>query len=181
MRADVIIIGGGQQDAALATRLLEAGKKVLLIFEGRKSEDRSREEFRVKGGSLLAGDKVCRVDWAEDGSRVEAIYTEGLEDTALRAEAYVLCSGRFFTRGLLSEEDRVWEPVFGVDVKYLKDSSQWCDPDFFAPQPFESFGVIPSKDCKALKDGKEIENLYVTGDILCDGIDNTEELCKRII
>ena len=87
MRADVIIIGGGQQDAALATRLLEAGKKVLLIFEGRNSEDRSREEFRAKGGSLLAGDKVCRVDWAEDGSRVEAIYTEGLEDTALRAEA----------------------------------------------------------------------------------------------
>lgn len=180
MRADVIIIGGGQQDAALATRLLEAGKKVILIFEGRKSEDKSREEFRAKGGTLLAGDKVSRVEWSEDGQRVEAIYTRGLEDTPLRADHYVLCSGRFFTRGLLSEEDRVWEPVFGVDVKYLKDSSKWCVQDFFAPQPFEAFGVIPSENCKALKGGKEIENLYVTGDILCDGIDNLEELCKKI-
>ena len=178
MRQDVIIIGGGQQDAALAQRLLEAGKKVLLICEGRKSEDRSREDFRRAGGTLLSGDKLSRVEWSEDGSRVEAIYTEGLEDTPLRAEAYVLCSGRFFTRGLLSEEDRVWEPLFGVDVKYLKDSATWCVQDFFSPQPFESFGVIVGEDGKAFKHGKTIENLYAAGDILCDGTDNLEELCR---
>lgn len=177
MKYDIIIIGGGNQDAILGISALEAGKKCALICEGRISEDKSREEFRKKGGTLLMGDKVKSVKWNADGS-VQAIYTENLEDTPLQAENYVLCSGRFFTRGLISDMKIIWEPVFDIDLKYDKDRAIWCNPDFFENQPFEQYGAIPSHEWRAIKTGKIIANLYIAGEILCDGQNNIEELCR---
>ena len=41
--------------------------------------------------------------------------------------------------------------------------------------------VKTSEEGKALKEGKIIENLLVTGDILRGGQNNVEEVCKTII
>ena len=107
MRYDVIIIGGGDGDATLGLKILEAGKSCALLCEGRISEDKTREAFRSAGGVLLMGDRVREVKWESD-TKVEALFTENLGDTPLQAGCFVLCSGRFFTRGLKSDMEKVF-------------------------------------------------------------------------
>ena len=166
MKFDVIIIGGGRGDAAAGLEVLSRGLTCALICPGRISEDSTREQFRLAGGVLLLSDSVKEVEWTSDG-RVEGVYTQNLGTTLLEADRFILCSGRFFSRGLVSDRNGIYEPVFGLDVRYEKDRSLWCSQDFFAAQPFEKFGV-ETLDGKALKGGKTIENLYVIGEILCD-------------
>ena len=166
MKFDVIIIGGGRGDAAAGLEVLSRGLTCALICPGRISEDSSREQFRLAGGVLLLSDTVSGVEWTSDG-RVEGVYTQNLGSTLLTADRFILCSGRFFSRGLVSDRDGIYEPVFALDVRYEKDRSLWCSQDFFAVQPFEKFGV-ETLDGKAIKGGKIIENLYVTGEILGD-------------
>ena len=176
MKHDIIIIGGDSSDALLAKSMVEKGYRTLLICGGRLSADNSREEFRKAGGTLLMSDKVSEVEW--DGAKIAALKTENLKSTRLQADRYILCSGRFFTRGLLSDDSRIWEPVFGVDVQFEPDRSKWCNEDFFAEQPFESFGVEVAADGRALKNGAVVENLWVCGEVLCDKQDNKELICK---
>ncbi len=166
MKFDVIIIGGGRGDAAVGLEVLSQGRTCALICPGRISEDASREQFRSAGGVLLLSDAVSKVKWTSEGN-VAGIYTQKLGSTILTADRFILCSGRFFSRGLVSDMNGIYEPVFGLDVRYEKDRSLWCSQDFFAAQPFEKFGV-QTLDGKALKGGKTIENLYVTGEILGD-------------
>lgn len=176
MRYDIIIVGGDPGDAVLAKTMVEKGFKTLLICGGRLSGDSSREEFRRAGGTLLMSDKVTDVEW--DGDRVQSLRTANLKSTPLQSDRYILCSGRFFTRGLMSDDTRIWEPVFGCDVKYDTDRSRWCKEDFFAEQPFESFGVEVAPDSRAMKNGNPVENLWACGEILCDKQDNKELICK---
>lgn len=166
MKFDVIIIGGGRGDAAAGLEVLSRGLTCALICPGRISGDSAREQFRLAGGVLLLSDFVKEIRWTSDG-RVEGVYTQNLGSTLLEADKFILCSGRFFSRGLVSDRNGVYEPVFALDVRYEKDRSLWCSPDFFAAQPFEKFGV-ETLDGKALKGGKSIENLYVIGEILGD-------------
>lgn len=181
MRFDYIIIGGGQGDALLGRELLSKGKSCALICQGRQSGDNSREAFRKAGGCLFMGDSVDKVFYSEDGSRIEALCTENLgSGSLLVADTYILCSGRFFTRGLCSDMDKIYEPVFGADVQFEADPSLWCRSDFFCRQPFEDFGLVCDEGFHALKNGKHIENLIVAGDILCNGQNNIESLCKSL-
>lgn len=177
MKYDIIIIGGDPGDAALAKALLEKGHKTLLICSGRLSADNSREEFRKAGGTLLLGDSVANVQW-QDGKPV-SISTENLKTTTLQADTFILCSGRFFTRGLLSDDTHIWEPVFGCDVQFDADRSRWCDDDFFSEQPFESFGVMVNAEGKVLRGGEVVDNLWACGGILCDKQDNWELICRN--
>lgn len=169
MKFDVIIIGGDRCDAAEGLRYIKEGKSVCLIAEGGHLDSpEDRLAFAHAGGTLLLGDSVARVEWTEDGS-VASLFTVNLGSTPLEAPLYVLASGRFFTKGLCSDMDKVWEPVFGADVSFGEDPSKWCcAEDFFAPQPFESFGVLTSGDGHVLKDGKPVSNLIACGSILAD-------------
>ncbi len=180
MRYDVVIIGGDDIDARLGIKALESDKTCVLICVGRISEDHNREEFRQKGGTLLMGDRVSRVEWSSS-NEIKAVFTENMGNTPLEAGVFVLCSGRFFTRGLVSDREKVFEPIFDLDVKFWKDRSLWCVEDFFAPQPFESFGVVSSPSGHAIKNGEQITNLLVSGSILCDGQNNEETVCKIMI
>ena len=84
----------------------------------------------------------------------------------LEASEFVLATGRFFSRGLIADMEGVREPLFGADVDFPADRSKWFDPDFFAPQPFEGFGVKTDKKGRILKGGKAVENVFAIGKIL---------------
>ena len=84
----------------------------------------------------------------------------------LEAAEFVLATGRFFSRGLIADMEGVREPLFGADVDFPADRSKWFDPDFFAPQPFEGFGVKTDKKSRILKGGKAVENVFAIGKIL---------------
>lgn len=169
MRFDAIIIGGGWAGCSAAEPLVEAGKKVCIVSEGLSlsavkydSPYARLAALQKQGAVVLRGDRAISGK-IEDG-RVVEVRTRNL-DEALVAEQYVLATGKFFSRGLLSDKEHIWEPVFGADVVYDPDRRKWYDPDFDAPQPFMKFGVRTDADGKVFVGGHLITNLTAVGDI----------------
>ena len=105
--------------------------------------------------------------------------------TLLYADNFFLCTGKFFSKGIVSTMDKVYEPVFGCDVQYEKDSSKWVTGSFADPQPFMSFGVITDPEGRVSVNGETVTNLYAAGEILAGSNVNIEEsvseVCRRLI
>ena len=110
----------------------------------------------------MRGDTAEEVVWA--AGEATAIHTSN--GITLEAGEFVLATGRFFSRGLIADMNGVHESLFGADVDFPADRSKWFDPDFFAPQPFEGFGVKTDKKGRILKGGKAVENVFAIGKIL---------------
>ena len=138
-------------------------------------------ELTKAGIAVLRGDTAAEALWMDgDGVAserhattcnslpgqlaVSAVLTAN--GITLEASEFVLATGRFFSRGLIADMEGVREPLFGADVDFPADRSKWFDPDFFAPQPFEGFGVKTDKKGRILKGGKAVENVFAIGKIL---------------
>ena len=163
MKFDVMIIGGGLAGMTAATALQTDGLKCAVVAEGLSLHNASRREFSAAGGTLLAGDRVVCGRFEAD--RLVAVRTEKLGDVELEAENFVLATGKYFSKGIVADMDRVYEPLFGLDVEFEEDRTKWFDPSFAAPQKFLEFGV-KSDGGRAVKDGKAIANLFPAGEVL---------------
>ena len=179
MRYDAVVIGGGRSGCAEALRRASDGQKVCLVAAGLtlhslepelKGKPYAELHALTKAGiAVLRGDIVEKVQWSAceaiaSGRRVRTVRTAN--GITLEAAEFVLATGRFFSRGLVADMEEVREPLFGADVDFPADRSKWFNPDFFAPQPFESFGVKTDKAGRILKGGKPVENVYAVGKIL---------------
>ncbi|EKT59911.1 glycerol-3-phosphate dehydrogenase subunit GlpB [Providencia sneebia] len=131
-------------------------------------------QFRRQGGILMPGDKVTSVNCV--GSRIESVNTRNHGNIALKASQFVLATGSFFNNGLVAEFDRVYEPLMNLDLCDIPPRAQWTNTEFFASQPYMSFGVQTDSQLRAQKDGQTIENLYVAGAVL-GGFDPLTEGC----
>lgn len=182
MRFDVVIIGGGMAGTAAGVKLQAAGKNCCIVGGGLSLHETSRSEFIRLGGIFLPGDYAVGGDLTD--SVLSAVHTECLGSTPLEAEAFILATGRFVSRGLISTMDGIFEPVFGADVRFEPDRDSWYDDDFYAPQPFENFGVLTDGDFRVLVSGRAVENLYAVGEILADCKDpfeSVEKVCRRLM
>ena len=182
MRYDAVIIGGGLAGMTVATALQKAGKKCAVVAMGLSLHQAPRTEFVSLGGTLFAGDSVVGGEW--NGNTLECVFTRNLEGTRLEADNFILATGKFFSRGLISTMDRIYEPVFGCDVSYEKDRDKWVNPDFFAAQPFESFGVMTDGAGHVSIGGVPAANLYAAGEILAgshDIVKSALDVCRNII
>ena len=159
MNYDVIVIGGGAAGVQVCSKAAGAGLRCALVCFGRSADG---VDPRVPGVDLLMGDKAVDAR-IEDGRAVSVLTENGL---VLKASAFVLATGKFFSGGLVADMDRVYEPVFFADVRYEKDRSKWFDADFAAPQPFLEFGVETDAKGRVLVDGKALENVYAVGEVL---------------
>ena len=112
---------------------------------------------------MLQGDRV--VSGVFKDGRLACVYTEKLGNVPIEARNFILATGKYFSRGLVADMDKVYEPVFNLDVEYDNDRSIWFDPSFAAPQRFLEFGVR-TEDGRALKDGVPVVNLYPAGEVL---------------
>ncbi|MCR5760278.1 MAG: FAD-binding protein [Bacteroidales bacterium] len=175
MRYDAVVIGGGRSGCAEALRRASDGQKVCLVAAGltlHSLEPELRDKpysmlhaLTKAGVAVLRGDIACEAVWdTSAGGKLSAVKTAN--GVTLEAGEFVLATGRFFSKGLIADMDGIREPLFGADVDYPEDRSKWFDPDFFAPQPFESFGVKTDRKGRILKDGKAVENVYAAGKIL---------------
>ena len=175
MRYDAVVIGGGRSGCAEALRRASDGQKVCLVAAGLtlhslepelKGKPYAELHALTKAGiAVLRGDTVEEVLWGATASdHVESVKTAN--GITLEAAEFVLATGRFFSRGLVADMEGVREPLFGADVDFPADRSKWFNPDFFASQPFESFGVKTDKAGRILKGGKPVENVYAVGKIL---------------
>jgi len=131
---------------------------------GAEVEEKLMARFAALGGSCLMGDTALKAD-VTDGE-VTALYTEKLADMPLRAEKYVLATGSFVSRGLCSDYDRIYEPIFGVDVKSDEGHDAWTQFGFFEPQAYMNYGVKVDAGYHALMQGQPMKNLYAIGSIL---------------
>ena len=161
----------GIQDAAIPAQIAEAiPARVLFVGTMPPSVPGIRTQLKLKrayervGGTFLMGDEV--VAPVMDETHVKALRTVNLGDQLLQADHYILATGSFFSKGLASSMQKVYEPLFGLDVDYPEDRMKWYDLDFFAPQAYGGFGVMTDPAFRALKGGAVIENLYVAGSVL---------------
>lgn len=172
---DFVIIGGGSSGCDAAERLVGAGLRVCIVSEGISLAFRGLEHpYKRLAALQKAGAVVLRGDRAlsgiiEDGRLVSVVTRNLGPSTPLKARHFLLASGKFFSRGLMSDKTHIWEPVFGADVRYDTDRTKWYDADFASEQPFMAYGVITDEKGCVLLGGKPVDALWAVGNIVASG------------
>ncbi|UUE45389.1 glycerol-3-phosphate dehydrogenase subunit GlpB [Pectobacterium aroidearum] len=131
------------------------------------------QRFRQLGGMVMPGDRAVRAVLA---AQEIAVHSHHHRDIPLRAKYAVLASGSFFSNGLVTQFDRVTEPVFGLDVRFAEQREGWSQQDVFAPQPYMQFGAIVDEHLHPRIGGETIGNLYAIGAVL-EGFDPIAQGC----
>ncbi|MBQ0024218.1 MAG: FAD-binding protein [Bacteroidales bacterium] len=174
---DAIIIGGGRSGLAKGIELQGGGVRCLIFSTGEgagRFRDPSYDHkslvrrFEALGGTYVMGDTVTGGVFSEDGSLL-SIHTANQGDTSFSAARYYIATGSFFSKGLVADKDRIYEPLFNLDVDAPAAREEWVNPDFFADQPFMHFGVTVDDDGCPCRGGKSVKNLFAIGSILGDG------------
>ena len=161
----------GQTDAADFLSLQSLVMKPLRLVAtlppsvtGGRMQTLLRHYFKMLGGNYLMGDSA--VSGQFDGDKLMSVTTAKLGDMPLRANNFILASGSFISRGLVADYERVYEPVFDLDVDADSDREQWTRFDVLEPQAYSRYGVATDGDLRCLKQGKPIQNLHAIGSVL---------------
>lgn len=123
-----------------------------------------RDSFVRAGGEYLPGDIVRHGEFEKN--RLRRIFTRNLGDMPLEADNFIISTGSFFGHGLIADMERIYEPVFGLDLNVKGGRTEWYQKDFYSPQPYMTFGVTTDNDFRPSRKGATIENLYATGALL---------------
>ncbi len=123
-----------------------------------------RDRFTRSGGTFIPGDTVVKGDF--ENHRLRRIYTVNFGDMPLEADNFVICTGSFFGHGLIASIDRIFEPIFGLDLNISGGRTEWYDTNFYAPQPYMGYGVVTDGEFRPSLNGETITNLYATGALL---------------
>lgn len=164
MRYDAVVIGAGIAGATAAKALLDKGLRCALIAEGHSADDPDLKPLTAAGLSMYLGDRVLSGD-IEDG-RVAAIHTLKMEDEPIIADNYIFAPGKYFSRGIVADMDKVYEPVFNLDVEYETDRTLWFDSDFAQEQKFMRFGVRNYGQGRVAREGVVLGNVFAAGEVL---------------
>ena len=176
MTFDTLIIGGGHSGLQQGIALQKQGNSCLIVSTGESprhfrdpewSQEVERHRFEDLGGVWLS-DRVLGGDFSStnEGEILNRIFTEGSADKPLEAEQFILATGSFYSGGLVAGPERVWEPLFGLDVFFEGGHKDWVRPDFFAPQPFMDFGVLTDAQGRVLRAGRPVLNLLAYGSVV---------------
>lgn len=131
---------------------------------GVRMHNQLRKIFTRMGGTYLLGNKVYTGE-IKDG-KLDYILTTNLDDERLYAREFVLATGSFQSDGLQSNFEKVYEPIFNLDVDYIQERMLWTREDIFQAQPFMAFGVHTDAELRCSKEGNLITNLYAIGSVL---------------
>lgn len=161
----------GLHDASIPGRIRQ-GIPARVVFAGTmppsvpgiRTQMLLKQRYQLLGGTYLMGDEVVRAHVHE--GVVHSVATKNLDNHYVEADNFILSTGGYFSKGLISNPFQVYEPIFGLDVEYREDRNQWYNPAFKEDQPYMNFGVKADENLRALKDGKALENLYVAGSVL---------------
>lgn len=123
-----------------------------------------RHYFKMLGGNYLTGDNA--IGGSFEGDKLLNVTTAKLDGMPLRANNFVLATGSFVSRGLAANYERVFEPIFDLDVDADADREQWTRFGVMEPQAYFRYGVATDSSLHCLKQGKPISNLHAIGSIL---------------
>lgn len=124
-----------------------------------------KSEFEKAGGRFLLGDTVKDAAIDSEG-RVDSIGTANFDDIIMHADNFVLATGSFFSKGMIATPEKVYEPVFGIDLIYGEKRDEWFDVNFWNKQNYISYGAKVNSRLNPSIDGKTVSNLYVAGSII---------------
>lgn len=141
---------------------------------GLRTQMMLRERFEQLGGTYLLGDNVVEGNFDTDG-RLISVKTVNFGNDLLEADNFILATGGIFSRGLVADPSRIYEPMFNLDVDAPADRQQWYSKNFFDRQPYMSYGVVTDGEFHPSRDGKTVPNLYAAGAILSGYDALTEE------
>lgn len=133
-----------------------------------------QRHFVKLGGTWLAGDEVADVKY--DQQRVTAIFTRNHGDVPLEPRFVVLASGSFFSNGLVADRNRIYEPVFNLDITPMPARDNLYNNNFFVAQPWQLCGVKVDSSLRGERDGQHFENLFAIGGVL-GGFDAITQGC----
>jgi glycerol-3-phosphate dehydrogenase subunit B len=131
---------------------------------GIRTQATLKEEYLKLGGEFLLGDTVCAGDIKD--SKVVSLSTVNFEEIKVMTDNVVLASGSFFSKGLIADPYKVYEPIFGLDVDFSENRGEWYNLNFFKKQNYVNFGVKTNEKFQTSIQGKTIENLYAIGSVL---------------
>lgn len=141
---------------------------------GIRTQQRLRKCFQDTGGVYMLGDTVVRAE--KEGNRITKVYSYNHGDIPFVANNVVLATGSYFSQGLIATQDQVYEPIFGLDISFMKEREQWYDLNLFNKQEYQSFGVKTDRCFHGICQGQPLENLFVAGAIL-EGFNPVKEGC----
>ena len=128
---------------------------------GMRSQMRLRNHFQHLGGTYLIGDTVF--GGCLENGHLGSISTVNLGDMTLEADQFVLATGSFFSHGLEATPNKVFEPIFNLDVNVGGPRNEWCDIDLYNTQQYMRFGVVTDDSFHVYKDGRRIDNMRAIG------------------
>ena len=133
---------------------------------GLRLEDALFAALDEAGASIETGNPV--VDFDGEG-RIKRVYIEknGAE-IPNTAEEYVLATGGLVGKGVQSDREGVYEPIFDCHIPYPADRYDWFENEVFGDHEFARFGVETDNDLRPLDGGGDVEfpNLRAAGSVL---------------
>lgn len=133
---------------------------------GLRLEDALFAALDDAGGRYETGNPVVDYDGTD---RVETVYVEkNGARIPQRADQYVLATGGLVGKGVESDRERVYEPIFDCHVDHATDRYDWFESDAFGDHAFARFGLATDDDLRPTdSDGAvEFENLRAAGSVL---------------
>ena len=141
---------------------------------GIHTQQKLRSVFQQNGGVFMLGDNVLRADIK--GNRISQIYSFNHGDIPFVGQNFILATGSYFSQGLIASTEKIYEPIFDLDVTFAPNRTQWYNSDVFDAQPYQSFGIKTDSTFRCTREGKIFENLYAAGAIL-EGFSPLKEGC----
>ena len=141
---------------------------------GIHTQQKLRSVFQQNGGVFMLGDTVLRADIK--GNRISQIYSFNHGDIPFVGQNFILATGSYFSQGLIASTEKIYEPIFDLDVTFTPNRTQWYNSDVFDTQPYQSFGIKTDSTFRCTREGKIFENLYAAGAIL-EGFNPLKEGC----
>lgn len=128
-----------------------------------------KQKFHELGGTILVGNKAISGEFKDN--KLDSIAIQQLPDEKFYADNFILATGSFLSHGIESNYNRIYEPIFDLDVESDLDRKNWTVENVYSTQPYMSYGVKVNNDFKVSKAGKIIENLYAIGSVICGNND----------
>jgi len=131
---------------------------------GIRTQQYLKSYFTKLGGVYMLGDSITNADITDN--KVSRVYSYNHGDIPFKAYNFVLATGNYFSQGIIATYDKVYEPIFNLDMDYSPDRDDWFDINLFERQNYQQFGVKTDRNFKGMIDGNTLDNLYISGAIL---------------
>lgn len=181
------VMGFCSPDGALEIIERETGCRVFEIpilppsIPGTRVFNRFQDHLIRKGVAIIQGHEVKAS--LREGNRCIGIKLDHPPLTrTYTADKFILAAGRFLGGGLTTDENGIYEPVFGLPVLQPQARRDWFNRHFFAPHPhpIHQAGILTDEKLRPIDSQGKIllENLQVAGSILTHH-DSMRELSRE--